>query len=79
VFEWGQLQMIDCGEGAPDTALLYLEAAIGILDSCSAPPEIAAHADLARARLGDWLVSLNAAGAAPDVFAGSTREGFASH
>jgi hypothetical protein len=79
VFEWGQLQMIDCGDGTPDTALLYLEAAIGILDSCSAPPEIAAHADLARARLGDWLVSLNAAGAVPDVFAGNARQDFASH
>jgi hypothetical protein len=69
--------MIDCGDRTPDTALLYLEAAIRIMDSCSAPPEIAAHADLAKARLGDWLASLRIEGA--NLFADRTGERFASH
>ena len=79
VFEWGQLQMMDSGDCAPEAALLYLEAAIRIMDSCSTPPEIAAHADLAKARLGDWLASLSAEGAAPNLFAGSARAGYPGH
>jgi hypothetical protein len=71
--------MIDCGDGTPDTALLYLEAAIRIMDSCSAPPEIAAHADLAKVRLEDWLASLGAAGAISSPFTISTREDFVGH
>ena len=72
--------MIDCGDGTPEAALLYLEAAIRILDSCSAPCEIAAHADLAKARLEDWIVSVNmTAAVAPGVFNDTGRENFAGH
>lgn len=71
--------MIDCGDRTPDTALLYLEAAIRIMDSCSAPPEIAAHADLAKARLEDWIAALDIQAAAPDVFARNARQDFLAH
>lgn len=56
--------MTDGEDTAPESALLYIEAAIGILDSCAAPPHIAAHADLARAQLEEWL-SLSDMGGAP--------------
>jgi hypothetical protein len=49
------------------------------MDSCSAPPEIAAHADLAKVRLEDWLASLGAAGAISSPFTISTREDFVGH
>lgn len=71
--------MIDCGDGTPEAALLYLETAIRIMDSCSAPPEIAAHADLAKVRLEDWLESLDTTGAMPNRFAIGIREDFAGH
>jgi len=72
--------MIDCGDGTPETALLYLEAAIRILDSCSAPAEIAAQADLAKARLEDWIVSDNmTAGVTPGMFQDTSRENFVGH
>jgi len=70
------MQMIDCGDGTPGAALLYLEAAIRIMDSCSAPPEIAAHADLAKARLEDWVATLDVSGAAPDLLGRSARQDF---
>ena len=47
--------MIDGEDRAPQSALLYMDAAIRILDSCSVPAQIAAHADLARAQLEQWL------------------------
>ena len=55
--KWGWAEMIDCGESSPAAALLYLEAAIRIMDSCGAPFDAAAHADLAKARLEDWMAS----------------------
>ena len=70
--------MVDCGDGTPETARLYLEAAIRILDSCSVPAEIAAHADMAKSRLEDWLVSVNMAGVTPDVFK-TARQDFIGH
>lgn len=36
-------------------ALVYLGRAISILDESGAPGDIAAHVDLARARLNAWL------------------------
>jgi hypothetical protein len=72
------MQMIDCGDGTPGTALLYLEAAIRIMDSCSVPPEIGAHADLAKERLEDWISGLAVPGTAAE-FSVSTRQDFMGH
>lgn len=71
--------MIDSGDCAPEAALLYLEAAIRIMDSCSAPADIAAHADLAKAKLEDWVVSVNMAGLTSSAFRGAAQEGMIEH
>lgn len=71
--------MIDSRDSTPEAALLYLEAAIGIMDSCSAPPDIAAHADLAKARLQDWIADLDVARVTSYAIEIEVREGFAEH
>lgn len=75
----GQKQMMDSGDCAPEAALLYLEAAIRIMDSCGAPPDIAAHADLAKAKLEDWISGPGLAGVAPDIFKRSVSSGVVEH
>lgn len=69
--------MIDSGDCAPEAALLYLEAAIRIMDSCSAPPDIAAHANLAKAKLEDWITSLEMAGTRAENFESGIRDAIA--
>lgn len=71
--------MIDCGETSPATALLYLEAAIRIMDSCDSPLDAAAHADLAKARLQDWIASLETGAIASRPLDEWLREGVAEH
>lgn len=71
--------MIDSGDCAPEAALLYLEAAIRIMDSSSAPPDIAAHADLAKAKLEDWITGLEMAGIRRENFESGIRDGIGEH
>lgn len=72
-------QMIDSADCAPEAALVYLEAAIRIMDSCSTPADIAAHADLAKAKLEDWLGSAEIPSLAPAGFERAAREGMIEH
>lgn len=53
--------MINGGDCVPEAALFHLEEAIRIFDSCSVPPDITAHADLAKARLEEWLAGTSMA------------------
>jgi hypothetical protein len=72
-------QMMRSGDVAPQTAILHLQVAIDIMDCCSAPADIAAHADLAIARLEEWISGFERTGIAPAGFEPSVRPSVSGH